>query len=269
MIVQEFIDELSRRLRDVNKKQWDDDFLISATNAALGALTTVMPQSFTVNRDLALVGGTEQEIDPDLHRIVTMLHNISTVDGTPRRAITKADMSVLDAACPHWRQDPSRNYIRHWMVDEFDESKFYVWPPAPTEDPLSIRGTFTRTPYISRTVLPEVPEEPVEPVDIDDGAYQADLAAYNALLAEYNAAQAALEAYIEDESEVRVDDELPVKRAHIPALQEFAMYYAYSVDDDLTPNSGRAQRHWLAFFQILNKREDATLMIGNAAEITE
>lgn len=385
MIVQEFIDELSRRLRDVNKKQWDNDFLISATNAALGALTTVMPQSFTVNRDLTLAAGVEQTIDPDLHRIVTLLHNMSPVDNTPRRAITKADMSVLDASCPHWRQDPPRKYVRHWMSDEFDESTFYVWPPAPAEPQLSIRGTFTQTPYVDGTPPPVVPDEPAVPVDpgvvgtgantpnrgpyvadalapnivymtnpdvsyptsvtgdtvdlvlpdvsalsgqvevdeamrsktgagvpdtkvlmesgvpvdwsdprmvsgavlsiyygstaellginlYDGGTTLADIENYQQALAvrqEYEDAIAALAAFNADTTVIRADDELPVKRAHIPALQEFAMYYAYSVDDDLTPNSGRAQRHWLAFFQMLNKREDANLMIGNSAEITE
>ena len=129
MLIQTFINEIARRLRDVTKKQWDDDFLLSATNASLAALTRVMPQAFSVNRDLTLVSGTEQVIDGDLHKIVTILHNVKA-DGSPGRAVTKADMSVLDAAYPQWRQDAPREYIRHWMTDEFDEQRFYVWPPA-------------------------------------------------------------------------------------------------------------------------------------------
>ena len=129
MTIQEFIDELSRRLRDLAKKQWDDEFLVAATNAAFAALAKVMPQTSTVNRDLTLVAGVEQIIDADLHRIVSILHNVKA-DGSVGRAITKADMSVLDATYPQWRQDASREYIRHWMIDELDEQKFYVWPPA-------------------------------------------------------------------------------------------------------------------------------------------
>ena len=129
MLIETFITNIARRLRDVGKKQWDDDFLLSATNAAISALCRSMPQVYTVNRDLILQAGTEQNIDVDLHKIVTILHNVKA-DGSPGRAITKADMGVLDAACPQWRQDAPREYIRHWMVDEFDESRFYVWPPA-------------------------------------------------------------------------------------------------------------------------------------------
>lgn len=179
---QEFIDELSRRLRDVKKKQWDDGFLVSALNSALGALTTVMPEAYTVNRNLTLVGGVEQVIDNDLHRIVSLLHNVSNVDGTPRRALTKADMSVFDSAYPHWRQDEPRSYIRHWFIDEFDESKFYVWPPAaiPVEADVDegvdevlaqiVRGTFTQTPYISLATNECDPEVIVPALPIDPGA---------------------------------------------------------------------------------------------------
>ena len=146
MLIETFITNIARRLRDVGKKQWDDEFLLSATNAAISALCRSMPQVYTVNRNLTLQAGTEQNLDTDLHKIVTILHNVKA-DGSPGRAITQTDMSVLDAAYPQWRQDAPREYIRHWMIDEFAESRFYVWPPAeasnaalepPTRYPMSL-----------------------------------------------------------------------------------------------------------------------------------
>ena len=166
MLIETFITNIARRLRDVGKKQWDDDFLLSATNAAISALCRSMPQVYTVNRDLILKAGTEQNIDFDLHKIVTILHNVKS-DGSSGRAITKADMGVLDAACPQWRQDAPREYIRHWMVDEFDESRFYVWPPAEAQVQAVVADT---TDAVVLTPVDQPGVEPVDPGELGDGA---------------------------------------------------------------------------------------------------
>ena len=98
---------------------------------------------------------------------------------------------------------------------------------------------------------------------------------YLSALDEYNAQVAARDTAIvelnefNNDGQIRLVSELPFDVSHVPALQEYAMYYAYSIDDDVTANSGRAQRHWLAFFQIINKSEDSALSITQAREMTE
>jgi len=134
MTVQAFIDEISRRLRDDNPdkdcRQWDEGFLINALNASFGALCHVKPDAFTVCRDITLVEGHAQTIDPDLHRIIEILYNVCPTTGVAKRAITKVDRSVLDTAYPHWRQDAPRGYVRHYMRNDITQSKFDIWPPA-------------------------------------------------------------------------------------------------------------------------------------------
>lgn len=230
MSIQAFIDEVSRRLRDDNPdrdcRQWDEGFLLNALNAAFGALCHVKPDAFTEFRDITLVDGHEQEIDADLHRIIEILHNVCRESGQPRRAITKADRGVFDASHPHWRQDASRGYIRHYMRNSITQSKFDVWPPAIAGD--IVRGEFTKTPCV---VSPDVETPP--------------------------------------EGSILITDEVPFDKAYHLPLAEFCLYYAYAVDDDVTANSGRAQRHWLAFFQLMNKREDADLIVEQTQENSE
>ena len=66
-----------------------------------------------------------------------------------------------------------------------------------------------------------------------------------------------------------LDDPFPFDKAYTNPISEYALYYAYAVDDDVTANSARAQRHWLAFFQLLNKREDSDLKIMKYQDETE
>ena len=102
-----------------------------------------------------------------------------------------------------------------------------------------------------------------------NGDLQAQQAEYDDLVADRNTAIALLAAYNARGDVLTRADDLPLDDMHVPALEEFALYYAYAIDDDVTANSGRAQRHWLAFFQLINKAEDATLMINQAREVTE
>ena len=174
---QDIIDQVSRRLRDVNKKTWKLDVLLAAMNSAFQSIVNVRPDSNTVHRDIALAPGHEQQIDDDLYKIIHALHNVDDISGKPRRAITLANMGTMDSVFMHWRLDKPRGYVEHYMLDEMDDKKFYVWPPVigprPGEEPL----------------LPEVPVNPGTVnttgnlVEVD--AYYVDLFGDNDIILEW------------------------------------------------------------------------------------
>ena len=146
MLIQEFIDTVSRRLRDVDKRQWTQEYLVEATSAAFNALTSTVPQAYTVSRDITLVEGSTQKLDDDLHRILHLVSNVCPVSNQEMRSVTIADMSAMDRQFPHWRRDKSRTYIWHYLLNTMDESEFYVWPPADASGML-VRGVFTGNPF--------------------------------------------------------------------------------------------------------------------------
>lgn len=162
MISQAFIDELSRRLRDVSKRQWKEPFLIDALNSAFGALCTVLPDAHLVNRNVTLVEGVEQVIDTDLHRLVRVLHNVCPVTNKAMRRVREADMGAFDAAYPHWRQDAPSRIIKHFMLDSVQDDIYYVWPPA-----VGAPGA-----------EPTVPDPPIAPGGAAFPIYDAGTAAY-------------------------------------------------------------------------------------------
>ena len=127
---QDIIDQVSRRLRDVNTKTWKLDILAAAMNSAFQTVVNTRPDSSTEHRNIALVEGYEQEIDDDLYKLIHLLSNVCPLTGKPKRAITLADMGTMDSVFMHWRQDAARGYIEHYMLDDMNDRKFYVWPPA-------------------------------------------------------------------------------------------------------------------------------------------
>ncbi len=259
MIISDFTVELSRRLRDVNLRQWGPSVVIAATNSAFVSLCNVVPSAHTVERDMVLAEGTRQKIDADLHRTVDILFNYNE-DATIGTPVTVADRGVMDTGVPSWRSHDARAYVKHWLPSSIEEDTFDVWPPASG----------------ARRTEPVVPTEPVDP---GVGADQATIDQYNTDLAVYNAAVADREAWslepttttvrgvftkvpevVEGTTPVAnkllVTDELPVNIFYLEALYNFALHYCYAVDDDMTANSGRSTRHWLRALQILNKTEE-------------
>lgn len=378
MLISEFIDRIAFRLRDTDKRQWTQEYLTQATDAAFAALCTVVPQAYTIHRDIVLDPGTEQTIDADLHRIVHLVGNVCPSTGDMKRAITKVDLSLMDRQHPQWRQDTARSYVWNYMLNALSENKFYVWPPAPVSPAVSIRGQFTKTPFIGmqsddginaggtlnnpgnlgdninvvpggywdtvimfpdisvfeghryiiidETLAPggvnlieEVTAvyldvlieyqgvtptgnvlinsqwqasdytngggfyhflyEPEEPPNLSpankipwsdprlaegtvvrlkrnpagtDGFQLIDTNVYNP-----GTSQTDIDAYIASTFQV----DLPFDTAHIPALEEYALYYCLMRDDEQTGNSNRAMQHWQNFFQLLNKREASEVSV--------
>lgn len=132
--INEFLIEISRRLRDVNRRQFKEPFLIKALNSALVALCNKDHAAYTETRDLDLAKGTSQSLPPDLHRLVRVLHNVK-LDGSAGLPCTRVDQAVMDSAAPGWRNDPSRGHARHWMQSDSETRRFDIWPQAGDPEP--------------------------------------------------------------------------------------------------------------------------------------
>lgn len=186
----EFINNLSRKLRDVSERQWQRDILVEAVNDALRTLCAVKHDVYTTRENIPLVAGTEQTTPSDAYRLISLMNNVCPTTGALKRAIRQGDISVMDDVYPHWRQDAAIGYIKEWFLNESEACRFEVWPPAngPTGEGCG-----------EEPVVPDVPVAPDEPTQGASQAeldqYQIDLAAYNVLLTEYNTAVAAKAAY--------------------------------------------------------------------------
>ena len=270
MIISDFTGELSRRLRDTNERQWRPVDLINATNSAFISLCNVIPSAHTVERNMVLAEGARQTIDVDLHRVVDILYNFNE-DGSIGTTCTVADRGVMDTASPNWRSHDARAYVKHWLPSAIEEKTFDVWPPASG----------------ARRAEPVVPTEPTDPGTIESGAtqnqidqYVIDKTAYDVAVADraawalepttttvrgvFTKVPEIVEGTTPVTNKLLTTDELPFNQFYVEALYNFALYYCYAIDDDMTANSGRSQRHWLTALQILNKVEATEVKVAES-----
>ena len=94
----------------------------------------------------------------------------------------------------------------------------------------------------------------------NEGTTQAEIDAYTALQAQYVIDLAAYNALIALPA-LYIDEDLPFDKVHMPALEEWAMYYCLMRDGEETGNSGRAMQHHNNFYQLMNKRDDSDVSI--------
>ena len=129
--VREFLETVARTLRDENMEQYREPLLIDAINSGFAELVMNVPEACVFEATLALDPGYEQTLPDGAEKLIRLFHNVDPASNRAKRGITPMDIAVFDRAHPHWRQDRPRAYIAHYHVDQMDNRRFTVWPPAP------------------------------------------------------------------------------------------------------------------------------------------
>ena len=125
--------------------------------------------------------------------------------------------------------------------------------------------------------LPDAPvapgPAPVSQEDID--AHAASVARFMADQAAFDAAVAAANTAGENSTEeipagsLTIDSDIPVDKIYYPFLREWMLYRSYCVDDEMTPNYGRAAQHFQRSFNLLGLRVQGKLAIQQVRETIE
>tara|TARA_R110002020_G_scaffold51133_8_gene144911 strand:+ start:78 stop:809 length:732 start_codon:yes stop_codon:yes gene_type:complete len=127
-------------LQDSTNVRWPEAELLRYINDAQREIVNFRPEASADHSNVALVVGTEQSIPDTALRLIKVVRNMSAAGGsaTGKRAVTLVDMDIIDAQDPDWH-DPTvtgdaahTTTVKHYMFDEDDSRKFYVYPGAST-----------------------------------------------------------------------------------------------------------------------------------------
>ena len=118
-------------------------------------------------------------------------------------------------------------------------------------------------------------ETPVTPQEVD--AHAALVARFMADQAAFDAAVAAAAAHTAGENSTEelpagsltIDSDIPVDKIYYPFLREWMLYRSYCVDDEMTPNYGRAAQHFQRSFNLLGLRVQGKYAIQQVRETIE
>ena len=127
-------------LQDPANTRWSEAELLRYINDGQREVVNFRPEAAADHSNIALVVGTEQTISSSALRLIRVVRNMSAAGGsaTGKRAISLVDMDIIDAQEPDWH-DPTvtgdaahTTTVKHYMFDEDDPRRFYVYPGAST-----------------------------------------------------------------------------------------------------------------------------------------
>jgi len=127
-------------LQDSTNVRWPEAELLRYINDAQREIVNFRPEASADHSNVALVVGTEQSIPTTALRLIKVVRNMSAAgsSATGKRAVTLVDMDIINSQDPDWH-DPTvtgdaahTTTVKHYMFDEDDARKFYVYPGAST-----------------------------------------------------------------------------------------------------------------------------------------
>lgn len=129
---QQVIDKAETILQDVTNVRWPATELLGWLNDGQREIVLLKPDAYTRSVATALIAGTKQSIPSDGIRLIEVVRNAGTAGATPGDVIRSIDGKILNDQVPGWHAVTGAVPTQHFIYDERDPKRFYVYPPQPT-----------------------------------------------------------------------------------------------------------------------------------------
>lgn len=145
-------------LLDASFVRWTQPELLRYLNDGRYEMAQVRPDLYSKIATVTLIAGTLQSIPTEGFRFLDGVRNVKS-DGTPMAAIRVAEREAFDAFNPSWHTTKQSGTIQHFMFDERNPRKFFVYPPAIADTKIDI--SYAKTPDTVSSNSTELTEEGV------------------------------------------------------------------------------------------------------------
>jgi hypothetical protein len=168
MLASDITDRASDLLKDADHVRWPLASLYRWIGDSQRTIVEMRPSANPSHVDITLVEGAVQTVPATAFRLLDIVRNVGT-GGKPGRAITYADLEMMNLADPNWMLATKERTIRQWLYDERNPRVFYTYPPA------SVSGTAPKVVGLVST-LPAAPTAAGDTLILNDEYLEAVLA---------------------------------------------------------------------------------------------
>lgn len=136
--------------------RWTNAELLDWLNEAYASVLAVRPSANAVSAEFVCVPGTRQEIPAAADRLLGVVRNLSS--NSLGLIVTVIERGTLDATRRRWHGEPQTETIEHFVFDDMDPRRFYVYPPAAATAKLEITYSKVPTPHAAGQASPSSSE---------------------------------------------------------------------------------------------------------------
>lgn len=108
---------------DAAGERWSQSDCLKWLNEGQRALLTYKPNAYVKRVTVDLAAGTTQSLPADAIALINIPANASGL------SVGVADLRVMDAKAPRWRQTDPEVEVRHFMYSTLDPKRYEVYPP--------------------------------------------------------------------------------------------------------------------------------------------
>lgn len=123
--VKSILERARTQLLDPNSNRWETLELVKYINDGQREIVLYKPDASVSNTTLNLSAGTKQNLPADTVRLITVVRN-DTADS--KRAVRAVSRETLDRLKPNWHGETQSSEVQHFVFDEADQTRFYVYP---------------------------------------------------------------------------------------------------------------------------------------------
>jgi hypothetical protein len=126
------MDGARRILQDESNvtERWADSVLLAGLNEAENAVVHLRHEAFTEVAAFESAGTTSNLLPADSVAIIDVRRNLGATGTIPGRSIRRVALEWMDLADPEWHMAAVGDESLHWMFDDRDARRFYLWPPV-------------------------------------------------------------------------------------------------------------------------------------------
>jgi hypothetical protein len=109
--------------------RWPNSELFYWISDAQRLIGLVRPDAVSALATVSLSAGSKQVIPSGMTRLLDVLHNVNSLDGTPTRSIKITDRDQLETQDPNWQTKTKKKEVRQYIFDPRTPTTYFVTPP--------------------------------------------------------------------------------------------------------------------------------------------
>lgn len=109
--------------------RWPNSELFYWISDAQRLIGLVRPDAVSVIATVSLAAGSKQAIPSGTTRLLDILHNVDSSNGTPLRSIKLTDRDQLETQDPNWQTKTKKKEVRQYIYDPRTPTTYFVTPP--------------------------------------------------------------------------------------------------------------------------------------------
>ena len=128
------IDQFERKILDESNEDLTEDENITIFNNCIRTIILLVPRIHSKTEPQLLAPGVLQFLPAKGIELVDIPMNMGSDGQTPGIPLRETTLKIFNDVWPQWTTDPVATVIEHFMKDDNEERRYYVYPPVHPQD---------------------------------------------------------------------------------------------------------------------------------------